>query len=76
MVGAVIQFRSLRKAVSAHLSGDVPLRQRHSGVLARLSVLLVVASLVLGTLPGEDTAALPAAAPGPTAPAPFIAGTV
>jgi hypothetical protein len=66
MIGAVIQLRSLHKALGANLSGPASLRQRHPGILARLSVLLIVAGLVLGMLPGENAAALPAAAGSPT----------
>ncbi len=66
MIGAVIQLRSLRKALSADLSGSAALRQTHSSVLARVFTLLVVAGLVLGTLPGQDAAANPAAAASPT----------
>jgi hypothetical protein len=66
MIGAVIQLRSLRKALSANLSESVAARPRHSSILARVCTLLVVAGLVLGTLPGEDAAALPATAASPT----------
>lgn len=66
MIGAVIQLRSLRKALSADLSGSAAIRQTHSSVLARVLTLLVVAGLVLGTLPGQDAAANPAAAASPT----------
>jgi hypothetical protein len=66
IIGAVIQLRPLLKAFSAAVSGSVSLRQKQSSLMARVFTLLVVAGLVLGTLPGEDAAANPAAAASPT----------
>src|SRR3954466_5539452 len=60
IIGAVIQLRSLRKALSADPSGSVSLQQKHSALWGRVFTLLVVAGLVLGMLPGEDAAANPA----------------
>ena len=66
-IGAVNQLRSLQRALRPGLVRPASPYRQGSTVLARLLTLFVVAALVLGAIPGEDTGAIQAAAPSPTA---------
>ncbi len=67
IIGAVNQLRSLYRALRADLFGSVSPYRQSSTALARLLTVFVVVALVFGAIPGEDTGAVQAANPKPTA---------